>query len=74
VAWDKVASPKCFDRLSIPNLHILYLAIHYRWAWLQKVDPTKAWSDFNIQMPSLCTAIFDSTTCYVLGNGERARF
>ncbi|KAM0901257.1 hypothetical protein ACQ4PT_020090 [Festuca glaucescens] len=74
VAWDKVASPKLLGGLGIPNLKLLNLALWCRWAWLQKVDPSKAWVDFNIQLPSLCSAIFDSATCYVLGNGEWARF
>jgi hypothetical protein len=74
VAWDKVTSPKDHGGLGIPNLHLLNLALRCRWAWLQKVDPSKAWAEFNIQLPSLCTAIFDAATCYVLGNGERARF
>ncbi|KAM0826330.1 hypothetical protein ACQ4PT_068946 [Festuca glaucescens] len=40
----------------------------------KKVDTSKAWSEFNIQLPSLSIAILDSATCYELGNGERARF
>jgi hypothetical protein len=74
VAWDKVTSPKDLGGLGIPNLHLLNIALRCRWAWLQKVDPSKAWAEFNIQLPSLCSAIFDAATCYVLGNGERARF
>jgi hypothetical protein len=73
VAWDKVASPKLLDGLGIPNLKLLNLALRCKWAWLQKVDPTKALADFNIQLPSLCFAILDSATCYVSGNGKRAR-
>jgi hypothetical protein len=41
---------------------------------MQKVDPSNAWADFNIQLPSLCSAVFDSATYYELGNGERAHF
>ncbi|KAM0924079.1 hypothetical protein ACQ4PT_005077 [Festuca glaucescens] len=74
VAWDKVASPKLLGGLGIQNLRLLNLALRCRWAWLQKVGPTKAWANFNIQLPSLCSTILDSSTCYELGNGERARF
>jgi hypothetical protein len=38
------------------------------------VGPSKAWAELDIQLPSTCTAIFDSGTSYELGNGERARF
>jgi hypothetical protein len=74
VAWDKVASPKRLGGLGIPNLKLLNLALRCRWSWLQKVDPSKAWADFNIQTPSLCSAIVDAATYYELGNGERALF
>ncbi|KAM0823938.1 hypothetical protein ACQ4PT_070521 [Festuca glaucescens] len=42
VVWDKVASPKALGGLGIPNLRLLDLALRCRWAWLQKVDPSKA--------------------------------
>ncbi|KAM0826331.1 hypothetical protein ACQ4PT_068947 [Festuca glaucescens] len=69
-----VAFPKCFCGLCIPNLRLLNLALRCRWSWLQKVDTSKAWSEFNFQLPSLSIAILDSATCYKLSNGERARF
>jgi hypothetical protein len=74
VAWDKVASPKALGELGIQNLRLLNLALLCRWAWLQKVDPSKAWAEFNIQLPSLRNSVFDAATCYIVGNGERARF
>jgi hypothetical protein len=74
VAWDKVASPKLLGGLGIPNLRLLNLALRCRWAWLQKVDPSKAWAEFNIQLPSLCMAISDAAICYTVGNGDRPRF
>jgi hypothetical protein len=74
VAWDKVASPKDFVGLGIPSLCLLNLALRCRWAWLKKVDPDKAWAEFNIQLPHLSLALFNSATCYMLGNGEIARF
>jgi hypothetical protein len=74
VAWDKVASPKLLGGLGIPNLKLLNLALRCRWSWLQKVDPSKAWADFNIQTTSLCSGIVDAATYYELGNGEWARF
>jgi hypothetical protein len=74
VAWDKVALPKSLGGLGIPNVQLLNLALRCRWAWLQRTDPSRAWADFNIQLPSLCTAVFESATAYVVGNGESARF
>jgi hypothetical protein len=74
VAWDKVASPKLLGGLGISNLKLLNLALKCRWSWLQKVDPTKAWVYFKIQLPSLCSVILDAATYYELGNGEWALF
>ncbi|KAM0915215.1 hypothetical protein ACQ4PT_010987 [Festuca glaucescens] len=62
VAWDKVASPKSLGGLGIPNLRLLNLALCCRWAWLKKSDPSRPWADFDIQLPSLCTAIFELAT------------
>jgi hypothetical protein len=59
VAWDKVDSPKALGGLGIPNLRLLNLALCCRWAWLQKVGLSRAWAEFNIQLPSLCTTFFD---------------
>jgi hypothetical protein len=74
VAWDKVASPKVWGGLGIPNLKLLNVALRCRWAWLKWVDPTKAWAGFNIKLPGPCMAIFEAATCVVLGDGERASF
>jgi mannosylglycoprotein endo-beta-mannosidase len=74
VAWEKVTSPKCFGGLGIPNLHLLNLALRCRWAWLQWTDPTRAWAEFDLQLPRLSVALFDAATVVQLGNGEKARF
>ncbi|XP_071677125.1 uncharacterized protein [Lolium perenne] len=74
VAWDKVASPKVWGGLGIPNLKLLNVALRCKWAWLKWVDPTKAWAGFDIKLPGPCMAIFKAATCVVLGDGERASF
>jgi mannosylglycoprotein endo-beta-mannosidase len=74
VAWEKVTFPKCFGGLGIPNLHLLNLALRCRWAWLQWTDPTRAWAEFDLQLPRLSVALFDAAMVVQLGNGEKARF
>jgi hypothetical protein len=71
VAWDKVTSPKSCGCLGLPNLQFLNLALHCRWAWLQRVDATKAWAEFYLKIP-LSRALFESATAVVVGNGARA--
>ncbi|KAM0921524.1 hypothetical protein ACQ4PT_006811 [Festuca glaucescens] len=74
VAWDQVASPKEVGGLGLPNLRLLNLALYCRWVWLQRVDPTKAWVEFNLQIPHLSSALFESATAVIVGDGERALF
>jgi hypothetical protein len=74
VAWDKVTTPKCFGGLGIPNLRLLNFALRCRWAWLQWTDPTKAWAEFDLQLPRTSLALFDAATLVQLGDGERAKF
>ncbi|KAM0827482.1 hypothetical protein ACQ4PT_068191 [Festuca glaucescens] len=74
VAWEQVASPKEVGGMDLPNLRLLNLALSCRWAWLQRVDPTKAWAEFNLQIPHLSSALFESATVVIVGDGERALF
>jgi hypothetical protein len=62
VAWEEITTPKCFGGLGIPNLCLLNLALRCRWSWLQWTDPTKAWAEFDLQLPSSDVAIFDAAT------------
>ena len=70
VVSDKVASPKTCSGLGIPNLHLLNLALRCRWAWLQRVDPTKAWAEFDLRIPPLSQELFESVTPVTVGNGR----
>jgi hypothetical protein len=74
VAWDKVVSPKQWGGLRIPNLRLLNVALRCQWPWLQRSDSTKAWAEFDLKVPPLSTAMFDSATAVTVGNGERALF
>jgi hypothetical protein len=74
VAWEEVTTPKCFGGLGIPNLRLLNMALRCRWAWLQWMDPTKAWAEFDLQLPRLSVALFEAAIVVHLGSGERAKF
>jgi hypothetical protein len=58
----------------ITNLRLLNMALRCRWAWLQWTDPTKAWAEFDLQLPRLSVALFEAATVVHLGSGERAKF
>jgi hypothetical protein len=72
--WDKVASPKCLSGLGLPSLKLQNIPLRCRWDWLKRADMAKAWDGLDIQLPCLCTMIFNVAACYVLDNGERASF
>jgi hypothetical protein len=72
--WDKVASPKCLSGLGLPSLKLPNIALRCRWDWLKREDMAKVWDGLDIQLPCLCTMIFNVTACYVLDNAERASF
>lgn len=74
MAWNKVASPKEFGGVRIPNLKLLNTALRCWWAWLQRTDPTKPWASLNIQVPQAVMAIFRAATTTELGNGDKALF
>ncbi|KAM0925431.1 hypothetical protein ACQ4PT_004228 [Festuca glaucescens] len=74
VAWDTMASPNDLGGLGLPNLHLMNLALRFRWAWLQRVDPSKAWVEFDVRVPHLSIALFEVAIAVVLQNGEHALF
>jgi hypothetical protein len=74
VVWDRATTPKCYGGLSIPNLHLLNLALRCRWAWLRWIDPTRPWTEFDMKIPHLSMALFEAATDVVVGNREWARF
>jgi hypothetical protein len=59
VAWNKVCTLKEWGGLGIPNLRMMNMALRARWLWLQRVDNTRPWSEFNIQVPSMVRQIFE---------------
>ena len=61
-------------QLGLRNFHLLNLALRCKWAWLQRVDPTKTCSEFDLNIPKLSRSLFDAATHVVLGNGEKALF
>ncbi|KAM0899440.1 hypothetical protein ACQ4PT_021303 [Festuca glaucescens] len=74
VAWNKVCAPKEWGGLGIPNLRMMNMALRARWLWLQRVDNTRPWSEFNIQVPSMVRQIFEGATYSVIGDGKSTFF
>lgn len=74
VAWDKVCSPKWAGGLGIPNLRWLNLAMQARWPWLQRVDGSRPWAEFDITVPKESRQLIQAATRTLIGNGSSTRF
>jgi hypothetical protein len=69
-----VASPKEVGGLGVPNLRLLNLALCCRCTWLQRVDSTKAWVEFNLHIPHLSRSFFEPAMAVIVCDAERALF
>jgi hypothetical protein len=74
VVWDMVCMPKEFGGLGIRNLWKMNLALWARWLWLSRVEASRSWKEFEIQVPPMVTEIYEVTTCLVVGDGSATFF
>jgi hypothetical protein len=51
VAWDRVCMPKELGGLGILNLRKMNLALRVRWLWLSRVEASRLWKEFDVQVP-----------------------
>ena len=66
--------PKRLGGLGIPNLRLMNLALRARWLWLSRVDSSKPWSEFNIQVPRVVRQLFEAATTSIVGDGSSTFF
>ena len=74
VAWDRVCMPKELGGLGILNLKVMNFALRARWLWLEQMDSTKPWREFNIQVPKVVRQLFEAATRSVVGDGASTLF
>jgi hypothetical protein len=74
VAWGKVTRPKELGGLGISDLKSLGWALRMRWVWLQKTEPNRPWSMFQIQVPNQVHDFFSMAVSTEVGNGTRTLF
>jgi hypothetical protein len=74
VAWDRVCMPKELGGLGIINLRKMNLALRVRWLWLSRVEASRPWKEFEIQVPPMVRGIFEAATSLVLGDGASTFF
>jgi hypothetical protein len=63
-SWDQVVPPKANGSPGLPNLHLMNLALRCRCAWLQRVDQSKAWVEFDLHILRLSIEFFESATMH----------
>ena len=73
VAWDRVCQPVEYGGLGVLNLKLLGFALRTRWLWLQK-QRAWCWSGLPLRVEHEVQALFDASTCVVVGDGRMALF
>jgi hypothetical protein len=69
VAWDLVCMPKELGGLGIINLQKMNIALRTRWLWLIRVEASRPWQEFDIQVPPMVRKVFEAATSSVVGDG-----
>jgi hypothetical protein len=67
VAWDRVCMPKELSGLGIINLQKMNITVKTCWLWLSRVEASRRWKEFDIQVPPMVTEIFEAATSSVVG-------
>jgi len=74
IAWSKVTRPCYLGGLGISHFQFLGWALRLRWLWLQKTEPEKAWSSFQVKAPHQVQAFFAVAVVTLVGNGKNSLF
>jgi hypothetical protein len=74
VAWDRVCMLKELGGLGIINLWKMNIALRTWWLWLSRVEASRSWKEFDIQVPPMVTAVFEAATSSVVGDGASTFF
>jgi hypothetical protein len=74
VAWDQVCMPKELGRLGIIILRKMNIALKTRWLWLSRVEASRSWREFGIQVPPIVTKVFKAAASSVVGDGASTFF
>lgn len=74
VAWDVVCMPKWAGGLGLPNLRWLKISMCARWLWLKRVEDSRPWAQFHIQVPPESHAIYRAPIFVDIGDGRTSFF
>jgi hypothetical protein len=66
--------PKELGELGIINLRKMNIALRARWLWLSRVEASRPWREFDIQVPPMVTEIFEAATSSVVADGASTFF
>jgi hypothetical protein len=66
--------PKELKGLGIINLRKMNLALRVRWLWLSRVEASRPWKEFEIQVPPMVMEIFEAATSSIVGDGASTLF
>jgi hypothetical protein len=61
VAWNRVQHPLHLGGLGVLNLRVFGTALHARWLWLERMDPSRPWASMQIVEDKQTTSFFNSS-------------
>jgi hypothetical protein len=73
VSWDWVCMHKELGGLVIINLRKINLALRVRWLWLSRVEASRLWKEFEIQVLPMVTKKFEVATSSVVGDNPQVQ-
>jgi hypothetical protein len=74
VGWQRVCRPRKLGGLGIHDMEVMGWALSMRWLWLKKIQPTRPWAAFEVQVHPKAVAMFDFSVQAVVGDGATILF
>jgi hypothetical protein len=74
IAWNRVQRPLALGGPGIPDLKHMGIALHLRWLWFQRSDPSKPWAKMPIHEDTATMALFHASIQVRHGNGKSILF
>jgi hypothetical protein len=74
VKWDHVQRPLPLGGLSLLDLHLMGMALHLRWLWLQRIEPSHPWGAMLLRTDNLTQSFFRRSINLKLGDGKEFLF
>jgi hypothetical protein len=69
VAWSQVQQLLQLGGPIVLDIHMLSIALHVHWLWLERSKPPKSWAAIKVGTNKVTSAFFGASISLVLSNG-----